>query len=236
MCCFFTACVFWSAPGLLGLLAAGAGAGEHRLRAFQLPLAGGPLGPDLHPLDNLDVRDDLPLNGWDWIWLGFGIWRTSSATSAVTTNASGVLDIRPMTHCELLSNASEGDLEVFGRAMPANTHYPQTAERKMINTHRRYRQMIKHGPVDVIVLAAGEPRFDGGVLAELERQAASGTIRVLDAMILLKDEPGRAGRLDLEDLPAAEAAAVGFIETGTPASSTPKMPKHCSRAWCPARP
>ncbi len=33
--------------------------------------------------------------------------------------------------------------------------------------------MIKHGPVDVVVMAAGEPRFDGGVLAELERQAAS---------------------------------------------------------------
>jgi len=75
--------------------------------------------------------------------------------------------------------------------------------------------MIKHGPVDVIVLAAGEPRLDGGVFAELERQAASGTIRVLDAMILLKDEQGGVARLDLEDLPAELAAAVGFIETGT---------------------
>ena len=75
--------------------------------------------------------------------------------------------------------------------------------------------MIKHGPVDVIVLAAGEPRFDGNVLAELERQAASGTIRVLDAMILLKDDQGGVARLDLEDLPADMAAAVGFIETGT---------------------
>ena len=75
--------------------------------------------------------------------------------------------------------------------------------------------MIEHGPVDVIVLAAGEPRFDGGVLAELERQAASGTIRVLDAMILLKDEDGRCFSLDLEDLPPEQAAAVGFIETGT---------------------
>ena len=75
--------------------------------------------------------------------------------------------------------------------------------------------MIKHGPVDVVVLAAGEPRFDGGVFAELERQAASGTIRVLDAMILLKDDNGEVGRLDLEDLPAEAAAAVGFIETGT---------------------
>src|SRR5512139_139016 len=75
--------------------------------------------------------------------------------------------------------------------------------------------MIKHGPVDVVVLAAGEPRFDGGVFAELERQAASGTIRVLDAMILLKEDDGAILRLDLEDLPAEDRAAVGFIETGT---------------------
>ena len=75
--------------------------------------------------------------------------------------------------------------------------------------------MIQHGPVDVIVLAAGEPRLDGGVFAEFERQAAAGTIRVLDAMILLKDDQGGVARLDLEDLPADLAAAVGFIETGT---------------------
>jgi len=75
--------------------------------------------------------------------------------------------------------------------------------------------MIKHGPVDVIVLAAGEPRFTGGVFAELERQASSGTIRVLDAMVLLKNEEGQAWRLDLKDLPAEQAAAVGFIDTGT---------------------
>jgi hypothetical protein len=75
--------------------------------------------------------------------------------------------------------------------------------------------MIQHGPVDVVVLAAGEPRLDGGVFAELERQASSGTIRVLDAMLLLKDEQGGVARLDLEDLPADLAAAVGFIETGT---------------------
>ena len=75
--------------------------------------------------------------------------------------------------------------------------------------------MIQHGPVDVIVLAAGEPRFDGGVLAELERQAASGTIRVLDAMILLKDDQGGVARLDIEDLSPENRAALGFIETGT---------------------
>jgi hypothetical protein len=75
--------------------------------------------------------------------------------------------------------------------------------------------MIKHGPVDVVVLAAGEPSFDGSVFAELERQAASGTIRVLDAMLLFKDEAGNRASLDLEDLPPEMQAAVGFIETGT---------------------
>jgi hypothetical protein len=75
--------------------------------------------------------------------------------------------------------------------------------------------MIEHGPVDVVVLAAGEPQFDGGVLAELERQAATGTIRVLDAMILIKDMAGNTHRLDIEDLPEEYSAPLGFINTGT---------------------
>jgi hypothetical protein len=75
--------------------------------------------------------------------------------------------------------------------------------------------MIKHGPVDVIVVAAGEPRFDGSIFAELERQTASGTIRVLDAMLLFKDDAGNRASLDLEDLPQDMKAAVGFIDTGT---------------------
>jgi hypothetical protein len=75
--------------------------------------------------------------------------------------------------------------------------------------------MIKHGPVDVIVLAAGEPSLDGSVLAELGRQAASGTIRVLDAMLLFKDEAGNRASLDLEDMPEEMKASIGFIDTGT---------------------
>ncbi len=75
--------------------------------------------------------------------------------------------------------------------------------------------MIKHGPVDVVVLAAGEPRFEGTVFAELERQAASGTIRVLDAMLLIKAADGQCWGLDLEDLPPELSKSLGFIETGT---------------------
>ena len=75
--------------------------------------------------------------------------------------------------------------------------------------------MLNYGPVDVIVLAAGEPRFDGSIYAALGRQAAAGTIRVLDAMILLKDDAGTCWRTDIEDLAAEDKVALGFIETGT---------------------
>jgi hypothetical protein len=75
--------------------------------------------------------------------------------------------------------------------------------------------MLKHGPVDVLAIAFGEPRFDGSVFAELEKRAESGTIRVLDAMILLKDENGTAWRLDIRDLPEEQAEAVGFVNRDT---------------------
>jgi len=75
--------------------------------------------------------------------------------------------------------------------------------------------MMKHGPVDVVVLAFGEPKFDGSILAELEKQAVTGTIRVLDAMVLYKDESGESWRVDLEDLPVEHVAALGFIGTDT---------------------
>ncbi len=72
--------------------------------------------------------------------------------------------------------------------------------------------MIKHGPVDVVVLALGEPKFDGSILNELERQTATGTIRVLDVMVLFKAESGECWRLDIENLSPKDLAALDFIE------------------------
>jgi hypothetical protein len=71
------------------------------------------------------------------------------------------------------------------------------------------------GPVDVVIIAFGEPRFDGSVLGELRRLAGEGTIRVLDAMVVMKGEDGAVVTRDIEDLPPDEAEALGFIETGT---------------------
>jgi hypothetical protein len=80
---------------------------------------------------------------------------------------------------------------------------------------RRNEPMMEHGPVDVVVLAFGEARFDGSALAELKRLSSAGTIRVLDLIILLKDEQEQCWRIEVSDLPPEQAAAVAFIEAGT---------------------
>jgi len=65
------------------------------------------------------------------------------------------------------------------------------------------------------MLGMGEPKFDGSILNELERLAASNTIRVLDAMVLVADADGTTYGLDIEDLPEADKVALGFIDTKT---------------------
>lgn len=75
--------------------------------------------------------------------------------------------------------------------------------------------MIQHGPVDLFVMAGGHPKFDGSVLAELERLVDAGTIRVLDAMLLLKHDDGSAQRIELKDLPEEQSVTVRFISAET---------------------
>jgi hypothetical protein len=72
--------------------------------------------------------------------------------------------------------------------------------------------MKKHGPVDVVVLAFGEARFDRSALTELKKQSAAGTIRVLDLIILQKDGSGQCYRIEASDLPSEQAAALDLIE------------------------
>jgi hypothetical protein len=72
--------------------------------------------------------------------------------------------------------------------------------------------MMKHGPVDVVVLGFGEARFDYSALTELEKQIAAGTIRVLDLIMLQKDEAGQCWRTEASDLPPEQAIVVDLIE------------------------
>lgn len=72
--------------------------------------------------------------------------------------------------------------------------------------------MLTRGPVDVVVFALGAPKFDGSIIRELKKQTASGTIRVLDVMVLFKSAAGEQYRMDIEDLSEADLAALGFDE------------------------
>lgn len=74
---------------------------------------------------------------------------------------------------------------------------------------------MNHGPIDVTVLAFANPRFDGSALAELKRQTAAGTIRVLDLIVLLKDEEEQCWRIEISDLPPEQAAVVDLVEAET---------------------
>ena len=49
----------------------------------------------------------------------------------------------------------------------------------------------------------------------MERLAKAGTIRVLDAMVLIKLDDNTAATLDIEDIDDDEKSALGFIDTGT---------------------
>ncbi|MFO7661472.1 MAG: DUF6325 family protein [Chloroflexota bacterium] len=73
--------------------------------------------------------------------------------------------------------------------------------------------MISRGPVDVVVLALGAPHFDGSILRELKKQTASGTIRVLDVMVLFKAESGESWQMDFEDLSAQDKADLQFVDS-----------------------
>lgn len=74
---------------------------------------------------------------------------------------------------------------------------------------------MRHGPVDVIVLEFDDPKFDGSVTLRLAELAQAGIIRVLDAAVVSLGEDGVRRSLDIEDLPADEAAVLGFVDTGT---------------------
>jgi uncharacterized membrane protein len=55
------------------------------------------------------------------------------------------------------------------------------------------------GPIDYIVVAFDGNKFDGSILAELEKQVEAGVIDVLDMALLMKDENGEVTLLSVEN-------------------------------------
>ena len=55
------------------------------------------------------------------------------------------------------------------------------------------------GPIDYVVVAFDGNKFDGSILAELEKQVEAGVIDVLDMALLMKDENGEVTLLSVEN-------------------------------------
>ena len=65
------------------------------------------------------------------------------------------------------------------------------------------------GPVQLIVLGFNHPNFHGEVIAELERLRESGTVRVIDALAVYKDQAGEIEVEHLSNLTQEEAVELG---------------------------
>ena len=65
------------------------------------------------------------------------------------------------------------------------------------------------GPVQLIVLGFQHPDFHGEIIAELERLRESGTVRVIDSLVVYKDADGELEVEHLSNLTEAEAIEVG---------------------------
>jgi uncharacterized membrane protein len=74
------------------------------------------------------------------------------------------------------------------------------------------------GPVQLIVLGFKEPNFRGEILAEVERLRASDTVRVIDALLVYKDDDGELeaehvsnlSNTELIELDSKVAALIGL--------------------------
>jgi uncharacterized membrane protein len=65
------------------------------------------------------------------------------------------------------------------------------------------------GPVQLIVLGFSHPDFHGAIIEELERLHDSGTVRVIDSLVVYKDAGGELEVEHLSNLTRDEAIEVG---------------------------
>jgi uncharacterized membrane protein len=65
------------------------------------------------------------------------------------------------------------------------------------------------GPVQILVLGFEEPKFTGAIRAELDRLRESDTIRLVDVLVVHKDDEGNVERFTHSDLTTEEAEEFG---------------------------
>ncbi len=67
------------------------------------------------------------------------------------------------------------------------------------------------GPVQMLVLGFAEPEFTGTIAAELDRLREHEFVRILDALVVQKDDDGDITALQASDLTTDEAMELGAI-------------------------
>ena len=67
------------------------------------------------------------------------------------------------------------------------------------------------GPVQMMVLGFAEPNFTGKIAAELDRLREHEFVRILDALVVQKDDDGNVTALQTSDLSQDEAMEMGAI-------------------------
>jgi uncharacterized membrane protein len=67
------------------------------------------------------------------------------------------------------------------------------------------------GPVQMLVLGFSEPEFTGKIAAELDRLREHEFVRVVDALVVNKDDNGEITALQVSDLSPDEAMEMGAI-------------------------
>jgi uncharacterized membrane protein len=67
------------------------------------------------------------------------------------------------------------------------------------------------GPVQILVIGFSEPEFRGQIRAELDRLRESDVVRLIDAIVVRKDDDGNLERMHLSDLTPEEAEEFGAM-------------------------
>ena len=67
------------------------------------------------------------------------------------------------------------------------------------------------GPVQMLVLGFAEPNFTGKIAAELDRLREHEFVKIVDALVVNKDENGDITALQVSDLSQDEATEMGTI-------------------------
>jgi uncharacterized membrane protein len=67
------------------------------------------------------------------------------------------------------------------------------------------------GPVQMLVLGFAEPNFTGKIAAELDRLREHEFVKIVDALVVSKDDEGNIVELQVTDLTADESIEMGAI-------------------------